>query len=156
MRKFTSTIVLLTLSAAVICCGKSDAQPQPTAPTEIMKIKITAGNDTLAATLADNPTANDFITLLPLTVKLDDYASTEKIFYPSRKLSTENAPSGIDPEAGDITYYAPWGNIAIFYKDFDYSSGLVKIGRIESGIETLQEASGSIDNVRFELAGEEE
>ncbi|MBT2621235.1 cyclophilin-like fold protein [Chryseobacterium sp. ISL-6] len=72
------------------------------------------GSRTLTATLDDNPTTRDFIALLPLMVKLDDYASSEKIFYPSKKLSTQNAPAGTDPNLGDITYYGPWGNIAIF------------------------------------------
>jgi hypothetical protein len=49
---------------------------------------------------------------------LKNYASTEKISYLARKLSTEGAPAGCDPDVGDITYYAPWGNLAIFYKDF--------------------------------------
>jgi hypothetical protein len=31
---------------------------------------------------------------------------------------------------GDITYYAPWGNLAIFYRDFGYSPGLVRLGHI--------------------------
>ena len=38
---------------------------------------------------------------------------------------------------GDITYYAPWGNLAIFYKDFGYSRGLVILGKIDSGLEAL-------------------
>ncbi len=29
------------------------------------------------------------------------------------------------------------GNIAIFYKDFSYSGGLIKLGRIESGMDVL-------------------
>jgi hypothetical protein len=39
---------------------------------------------------------------------------------------------------GDIAYYAPWGNLAIFYKDFGYSRGLVKLGRLDSSIETVE------------------
>jgi hypothetical protein len=45
---------------------------------------------------------------------------------------------------GDITYYAPWGNLAIFYRDFGYSPGLVRLGRIDSGIETLAASSGEV------------
>ncbi|WP_321999012.1 cyclophilin-like fold protein, partial [Priestia megaterium] len=69
----------------------------------------------------------------------EDYAGTEKISYPSNKLSTEEAPLGIDPTVGDFTYYAPWGNLAIYYKDFGYSKGLIKLGKIESGVEKLQD-----------------
>jgi hypothetical protein len=64
---------------------------------------------------------------------LEDFNGTEKITFLPRKLSTESAPAGFDPSVGDISYYAPWGNLAVFYRDFRYSSGLVKLGAIESG-----------------------
>jgi hypothetical protein len=54
-----------------------------------------------------------------------------------RRLSTAGAPEGADPDVGDIAYYAPWGNLAIFYRDFGYSSGLVKLASIDSGIQQL-------------------
>lgn len=85
----------------------------------------------------DNPTSRDFLTLLPLKLTLKDYARTEKISYLSRKLSTQNAPAGSDPSIGDFTYYSPWGNLAIFYRDFGYANGLIILGNIESGIEKL-------------------
>ena len=102
-----------------------------------MKIRLTIEGKAVEATLLDNATARDFLSLLPMTLTLEDYASTEKIAYPPRKLSTVGAPAGSDPSVGDIAYYAPWGNLAIFYKDFGYSKGLVKLGRIDSGIEAL-------------------
>lgn len=103
-----------------------------------LKIRLTINGKTVIATLADNPTARDFQSLLPLTLTLEDYAATEKISYLARKLSTDGAPAGIDPAIGDIAYYAPWGNLAIFYKDFGYSKGLIKLGTIESGLEALK------------------
>ena len=48
----------------------------------------------------------------------------------------------LKPEVGDLTYYAPWGNLAIFYRDFGYAKGLVKLGRIDSGLELLSGADG--------------
>ena len=102
-----------------------------------MKIRLKVGDTVLTATLIESKTTQDFISLLPLTLTLKDYAGTEKISDLPRRLSTENAPSGSDPSAGDITYYAPWGNLAIFYRDFGYSSGLVILGKIDSGIETF-------------------
>lgn len=99
----------------------------------------------ITATLVDSPTTRDFISLLPLTLTLDDYAGTEKVSDLPRRLSTQDAPSGSDPSVGDIAYYAPWGNLAIFYRDFGYSSGLVILGEIDSGIEAFQFAgSGSV------------
>lgn len=102
-----------------------------------LKIQLAVNGKTVIAILADNPTARDFHSLLPLTLTLDDYAATEKISYLPRKLSKDEAPAGIDPSVGDIAYYAPWGNLAIFYKDFGYSNGLIKLGAIESGLEAL-------------------
>ncbi|MEJ2635211.1 MAG: cyclophilin-like fold protein [Calditrichia bacterium] len=104
------------------------------------KIKIIIGDTTLTATLYDNPTTRDFIPLLPLSLTLEDYAGTEKISDLPKRLSTEDAPSGFDPSVGDITYYAPWGNLAIFYKDFGYANGLINLGRIDMGIEELNNA----------------
>lgn len=115
-----------------------------------MKLSITFGETELTATLYDNPTARDFISLLPVTTELEDYASNEKIFYPEKKLSTEDAPQGFDPSRGDITYYAPWGDVAIFYKDFSYSKGLISLGKIDdNGIEQLQNVGK--EKVTFEL-----
>jgi hypothetical protein len=101
------------------------------------------------ATLADNKTAQDFVSLLPLTLTLEDYAGTEKISYLPQKLSTNDAPPGSDPAIGDITYYAPWGNLAIFYRDYGYASGLVILGKIDNGTESLS-VPGSV-RVTIEL-----
>ncbi len=44
---------------------------------------------------------------------------------------TKDAPAGYKPSVGDITFYAPWGNLAIFYKGFSYSNGLIVMGKID-------------------------
>ena len=104
-----------------------------------MKIRFTIdGKELATATLMDNATARDFLTLLPLTLTLEDYAAAEKIAYPPRKLSMDGAPAGSDPSVGDIAYYAPWGNLAVFYKDAPYARGLIPLGRIDSGAEALK------------------
>ena len=102
-----------------------------------MRIRLMIDGKAVDASLLDNATARDFLSLLPLTLTLEDYASTEKISYLPRKLSTAGAVAGSDPSVGDITYYAPWGNLAIFYRDAGYAKGLIPLGRIESGIEVL-------------------
>ncbi len=115
-----------------------------------MKIRLKVEDKVIAATLIDSKTTQDFISLLPLTLTLEDYAGTEKISYLPRKLSTEGAPAGSDPSVGDIAYYAPWGNLAIFYRDAGYASGLVILGKIERGVEAFT-APGSV-KVTIELA----
>ena len=118
--------------------------PKPVPPTETpserterMKIRITLDDTVLTATMIDSQTTQDFISLLPLTLALEDYAGTEKIGELPQALSTEGAPSGSDPSVDDITYYAPWVNLAIFYRDIRYTSGLVTLGKLDGGIEAL-------------------
>ncbi|MFB3162500.1 cyclophilin-like fold protein [Neobacillus sp. 179-J 1A1 HS] len=105
---------------------------------EDVKVKLTFNNEVAIVNMYDNPTSRDFLSQLPLTITLEDYSGTEKISYLSKKLSTEEAPSGSDPSVGDFAYYAPWGNLAIYYKDFGYSNGLILLGKIESGLENLE------------------
>lgn len=115
---------------------------------DAMKIRISAGDTVLTATMLDNATSRDFMSLMPITLTLRDYAGTEKIGDLPRKLLTQGAPSGSDPSVGDITLYAPWGNLAIFYKDFGYAGGLIILGKIDSDVDKLSQLNGE---VTFEL-----
>ena len=135
--RFVAPLILaLTLINPASAASAAEHSPS-SSKAKTMKIRLTINGQSTTATLDDNATARDFLVLLPLTLTLEDYASTEKIAYPPRKLSTQGAPAGIDPDVGDITYYAPWGNLALFYKDFAYSSGLIRLGRFDAGVEIL-------------------
>jgi hypothetical protein len=102
-----------------------------------VKILLNIDGHSIPASMIDNATTRDFLALLPVSLTLDDYNGTEKISYLPKKLSTADAPAGFAPSIGDIAYYAPWGNVAIFHRDFRYSKGLVLLGRIQSGVEAL-------------------
>jgi len=99
-----------------------------------IRIDIDGTQQPLFATLAITPTVENFIKQLPLTLTLKDYDSTEKIANLPHKLSTQSAPNGYAGKAGDLTYYAPWGNLAFFYKDspVGYANGLVFLGRLDA------------------------
>ena len=102
-----------------------------------MKLQLRFGEQTWDIQLDDNPTARDLVALLPLKLDLEDYAATEKIASLPRRLGTAESPRGYTPVAGDLAYYAPWGNLAIFHKGFSYAAGLIRLGRIERGIDRL-------------------
>lgn len=104
----------------------------------VMRIRLVVDGVTLAATLEDTAVARDFAAMLPLELTLEDYAATEKVSDLAKRLTTDGAPAGVTPEIGDIAYYAPWGNLALFYNAFRYSSGLVRLGKIESGVDVLR------------------
>jgi hypothetical protein len=106
-----------------------------------MKIRMLVDGSLVAtATLNNDQCAKDFIALLPLELALEDYAASEKIAGLPRALVTTGAPSSFTPRAGDICFYAPWGNLAIFYRDGDLSDGLVLLGRFDSGLDAIREA----------------
>ena len=130
------------LMARIFITGSTDGLGHAAANALIdeghMKIRMDVDGTRITATLDDNATSNDFASLLPLTLSLDDYNGTEKISDLPKKLTTRGAADGVEPAAGDIAYYAPWGNLAIFYKDFEYSRGLVKLGAIESGARAFE------------------
>ena len=102
-----------------------------------MKIRISTETQAAVVELDDNAATRDFLALLPLKLVLGDYGATEKVADLPGKLATKGSPSGMTPVRGDVTYYAPWGNLAIFVKDFSHSQGLVKLGRITTGLEYI-------------------
>lgn len=114
------------------------------------KIDIIVGNDILTATLDDTTVAEDFVSLLPLDLTLSDYHATEKVADLPRKLDISDAPDSYTPKAGDITHYAPWGNLAIFYKPFQESRGLVRLGEFDGPMDALMQDGAFA--VRIELA----
>ncbi len=130
--------LMLALGSGALTVAQAGATPAKHKGNNMYQINITLDDTVITAKLDDTPTVRDFIARLPMTVKLEDYAATEKVTYLPRKLITEGAPAGVDPAIGDIAYYAPWGNIAIYYKDFGYSPGLIKLGEITSGMAHLK------------------
>jgi hypothetical protein len=101
------------------------------------KVRIEFNQQTLIATLYDNPSSRDFMSLLPLDLSIDDYSNNEKIAYLPRKLSEEGSGPFGDERPGDLCYYAPWGNLAFFHGSYRFSNGLIRLGRIEGNYELL-------------------
>ena len=123
----------------------SQADASSDASASAAKIKLTFGENEAVVTLEDNATTRDFLSMLPVTLTFQDYAGSEKISYMSRSLSTDGAPSTYDPDVGDLILYAPWGNLAIFYRDAGRSSGPVPMGHVESGLEQLAAMNGNFE-----------
>lgn len=119
----------------------------------VKKIRLRFDGGEAIAGLYDNPTSRGLVAMLPLALSFKDFNGTEKISYLPRSLSTEQAPEGIEPSEGDLTLYAPWGNLAIFYHNFRYCKGLVPIGHITSGLEALTKMNGDF-TVRIEAVNE--
>ncbi|MET4482200.1 cyclophilin-like fold protein [Bradyrhizobium sp. F1.13.3] len=102
-----------------------------------MGIRCSFANQTFTATLMDDPSARDLLTMLPLDLVVEDFSTNEKIAYLPRKLIEEGGGPFSNEAAGDLCYYAPWGNLAFFHGSYKYSSGLIRIGRLDDGPQPL-------------------
>ncbi len=138
----TPTLVRGTLFVALTIWSVFAIAPRVAAEEGVhrVKVRILVGTATMTATLEDNPTARDFAKRLPLTLTLRDFGEAEKVSdaLPVR-LSVEGAPATDAGAAGDIAYYAPWRNIAFYRGRGPDAAGVVRIGRISSGAEVLNQ-----------------
>ena len=80
---------------------------------------------------------------LPLTVEVEDYSTNEKIFYPPEELDTGDTPLA-QAGAGTLAYYAPWGNVVMFYGDYNENPSLFELGQMISGGELVSGMTGTI------------
>lgn len=113
---------------------------QTTAPArkeDRMTVRFAFNGQTFTAVLHDNPTARDFASQLPLDLTISDYSTNEKIAYLPRKLTERDSGPFTGEAPGDLCYYAPWGNLVMYYAGYRYSRGLIRLGRIEGGIAPL-------------------
>lgn len=118
----------------------------PAAPSDdkgtAMNIRLTIDGHRVDATLNDSATARDFAALLPLTLNLSDFHETEKIADLPRRLSTSGAPDAAEAKPGDLAYYAPWGNLALFYRGSGSSdAGLIILGSVHGDTARLATAT---------------
>ncbi len=123
-------MVMAGLAAAVSTRSSVQAQGP-------MRIRFAFADQSFTATLLDNPTVRSLLPLLPQDLTIEDYSTNEKIIRLSTRLSEDGAgPFGGEAQ-GDLCYYAPWGNLALYYAGYRYSSGLIRIGRLDGGVEPL-------------------
>ena len=109
------------------------------ASAEEFLIEFPSGK-TCSVTVSSSVTAGSLQEKLPLNITLEDYKDTERIAYLDFKLKTDGS-DGYEPHRGDLCYYAPWGNLAFFKKDFRYSKDLFFIGRIDNECAELEKNS---------------
>ncbi|WP_404293892.1 cyclophilin-like fold protein [Microvirga sp. RSM25] len=132
---------LLGAMAASVALPRLSFSQQRNDPTRQesthMRIKLIFNNQDLIVTLHDNPSARDFLSLLPLDLMIDDHGSNEKIAYLPRKLTEQGSRAFDDAAPGDFGYFAPWGNLAMYYGSYHYSEGVIRLGRFESSFEPL-------------------
>lgn len=124
------TALATSLAAQTISAGKN----------AVTRIEFVSGTHSWMANIEATPAAREFLAQLPLDLTLKSFGGNEMIADLPRPLTREGAPTAITPRKGDVTFYAPWGNLALFYADGHHSPGLIHLGRIEGDVALLKAA----------------
>jgi hypothetical protein len=104
-----------------------------------MKIRLTVGDAVLTATLLDSKATREFLSLLPLSLTMNDLFRREKFARLPRAISTEGERRHTY-EVGDLAYWTPGPDVAIFYRHHGREipdPGIIVLGRVDSGVEAL-------------------
>lgn len=157
--QWTAALCALFAAAAIAGCSASDAQKPAAAPApapqarqeapaaaerqEALMIRISdeAGH-TVRYTLNDSPAAESLYRQLPLTTQVENFSTNEKIFYPAA-LDLRDTPHP-KMEVGTLAYYAPWGNVVLFFDEYRANSDLYELGFVADGMDQIARLSGTI------------
>jgi len=92
----------------------------------------------------DNPAARDLLSMLPMTLNVEEFSGREKISYLPRELEHQGSP-GSDPESGDLIYFVPWGNLGFYYnaEGIGYSDDTIHLGTYDASLAELQRRAKS-------------
>ena len=94
------------------------------------KIQIIINGETFTATMENNETANNFISMLSISLDMQDLNGSEKYNYLSNSLPTDTfIPNKIN--AGDLMLYGS-DCIVLFYDDFSTSYRYTSLGKIDN------------------------
>ncbi|WP_198947047.1 cyclophilin-like fold protein [Marispirochaeta aestuarii] len=110
----------------------------------MMIIELTANGKTTVFELNNSRASRELYDQLPLSVKVEDFGGNEKIFYPPDKLDTAGTPLASNNTVGSLAYYAPWGDVVMFYGDFGSAAGLYALGRSVSGEQYIKDMAGTV------------
>jgi hypothetical protein len=93
----------------------------------------------------DNPAVRDFLSRLPLTLTIEEFAGREKISYLPRRLRHRGSP-GSDPKNGDLIYFVPWGNLGFYYnaQGIGYSDDTIHLGTYDVRSTQLEQLEGRV------------
>jgi hypothetical protein len=135
----TRRILLALVSAMALSHAACGGDNTTTKHGANMKIRLRIGNRALTGTLIGSKTAQDFVSLLPLTLTMNDLFGREKFAHLPRAISTEGKRTHTY-EVGDIAYWSPGPDVAIYYQHDGEkipNPGIIVIGELDSGVDAF-------------------
>ncbi|KPX12832.1 hypothetical protein ALO73_200164 [Pseudomonas syringae pv. daphniphylli] len=120
-----------------VTSGSPERAVRSQSPGSPMKIRITANGKSILATLADNSSARDFTSLLPITLNMHDLFEREKAAALPRPISTDG-PRSSSYAVGEVILWSPGPDIAVFYRHDGKTipaPGSILIATVDVGVE---------------------
>ncbi len=117
--------------------------------SEDVKINLIVNHKTFTATLNQNETVDELISMLPMTLHMSDLHANEKYNYLSSSLTTNsNTPKRI--HAGDIKLF---GNncLVVFYDSFSTLYSYTDLGKVDDVDGFVSELGRGDITITFEL-----
>jgi hypothetical protein len=120
----------------------------------VLRIAIRMGDSTATGTLTDTPAARGFAAMLPVTIVARDLFGQAKAGKLPRTLAVEDTAGVSQYSIGDLGYWSPSGDLAIFCADDGQSlppPGLVRLGAVDGELNAVADA-GNHSTMTIELA----
>lgn len=102
-----------------------------------MRLRCRFADQDFTYALIDNPTTRDLMSMLPLSLTVEDFSTNEKLAHLPRRLDEGGLTDFADEAPGDLCYFRGWGNLAFFHADYAYRGDLIRLGRIEGPVTPL-------------------
>ncbi len=106
------------------------------------QVKIASQGQTATFRLYDTTAAKEFYDQLPLELELTNFRDAQWMFYPPERLSVTDREAYHDGKKGELSYYEPWGDVFMLYKDFYAGDEMHRLGVGVSGIDQIADMSG--------------
>lgn len=134
--------LVVCVFASTVTVKSSDARGHGL-PMSGMKVEILSQGKKATFQLYETTAACEFYDQLPLELDLSNFRDAQWMFYPPRKLNVKADEAYHDGKKGELSYYAPWGDVFMLYKDFYAGDEMHRLGIGLSGIDDIAAMSGT-------------
>lgn len=117
---------------------------------EEIKINLTLNNKTFSATLENNVTTKELVSMFPMTLNMSELNSNEKYNYLDTDLTT-NASRQSRINAGDIKLFGS-NCLVVFYESFNTSYSYTNLGTVDDVDVFVSELGNGSVTITFDVA----
>ena len=117
---------------------------------EEIKINLTVNNKIFSATLENNETTRELISMFPMTLNMSELNSNEKYNYLDTDLTT-NSSRQSRINAGDIKLFGS-NCLVVFYESFNTSYSYTNLGTVDDVDVFVSELGNGSVTITFDVA----